>query len=93
MSLLLCCSTAAFRFIFVLLVLGFLLAHPHPIEERARADGIGVRATRNPPLTDNVALDGGEGRLRRQIGAELEKIGDVAHTLPAYHQPQRTVCG
>ena len=62
-----------------------LSLHPHPIEVWAGIRGGGVRVTGRALLTDNVALDGGEGRLRPQIGAALEEIGDVAHTLPAYH--------
>ena len=54
------------------------------IKIRAGVRSGGVRVTRRADLADDVALDGGECRLRRKIGAALEIIRSRVHTLPAY---------
>ena len=43
-------------------------------------------------MTDNVALNCREGRLRTKVGVALQEVGDVTHTLPAYDQTGRVVC-
>src|SRR5208282_6391904 len=55
------------------------VSNAYAIEVRAGVRGGGVRVTGRAGLADNVALDGGEGRLRRQIGTALEIIRSRVH--------------
>src|SRR5579862_8163536 len=57
------------------------LLHADAIEERAMADCVGVRVTGCAGLAKDVTPDGGEGRLRCQVGVALEEVGSIAHTL------------
>src|SRR5579864_640951 len=76
-------------FVFILIFLFSVNAHPptlskaysaisvsnaHTIEVRRCTSSIGDRVTRRAGLADNVALNGGEDRLRRQIGDALKEI-------------------
>src|ERR1019366_2751000 len=67
------------------------VSNAYAIEVRAGVRGGGVRVTGRAGLADDVALDGEECRLRRQIGAALEIICDTTHAFPSHNQPRRII--
>lgn len=61
----------------------FTLLHADAIEIGNAIRGRGIGITRRAGLADDVALDGGESGLRREIGGALQIIGSICHALPA----------
>lgn len=66
--------------------LATLLLHADAIEIGTAVGRGCIRVTRRARLTDDVALNSCERRLRRKIGAALEIIRSRVHTLPSHDQ-------